>query len=346
MNPETPTFNQMNEQLDAGHKDMTVLVDRSGEKISTGIYKGEKTSDGRYVVEVTASNGEKGYRTVTAEDLSDAAQADLAAELAGQPLNNEVSVDTVPRSEVMSSTEASESLATVEQHEGLGDVALESMDIEAPEQQNADKTPEEGAEQKTELPEAVAEVVSLFTRSASETLDALQVKTEDEMRLLDELSTGLNTLRYGQVPNKQALIQQQMDTVAELRAAFSQDADSGLRSLIIRFNGDLQEQVDAIRRSDDTADELRQKARLLSDAGEDIAMVGRSIDTLSEELADEIAGVMRTYDEFLYSNGWGDETYVAMLSQKLATVEDLLHSRRGRQQGLSNELPVLDKTTV
>lgn len=337
----------MNEQLDAGHKNMTVLVDRSGEKVSTGIYKGEKTSDGRYVVEVTASNGEKGYRTVTAEDLSDAAQADLAAELAGQPLRSEVSGDTVPRSEIAANSIVSpEQPSVTHEQEVLGETALEASHIEAPEQPATSETAEEGKEQATQLPEAVAEVVSSFTRQAGETLDTLQAKTEGELRLLDELMNGLKTLQYGQVPNKQQFIQQQMDIVGELRGAFMQDADSGLRTLIVRFNSELQEQTDAIKRSEETAEELRYKARLLSDAGEDIYMAGRGIDGLSEELVEEISAVMRTYDEFISSNGWGEETYVSMLNQKFSVVDDLLHSRRGRQQSLRNELPILDKTII
>jgi hypothetical protein len=86
MTPEHPTFNQLQEQHDAGHQDMTVLVERSGDKISTGKYSGQRLKNGNYIVDVTTADGQAGYREVPAEALSDAKQAELAEALAGKPL--------------------------------------------------------------------------------------------------------------------------------------------------------------------------------------------------------------------------------------------------------------------
>ena len=87
MSAESPTFHQLHEQHDKG-KSPTVLVRRSdGNTITTGVYEGQKPGDSRYIVAV---DGGKGERYVSAEALTDAHQAELAEQLAGQPLKNEL----------------------------------------------------------------------------------------------------------------------------------------------------------------------------------------------------------------------------------------------------------------
>lgn len=68
MSPEHTSYNQIDEQLNSGHKKRTVLVSRTGNKISTGHYTGEKLPNGRFVVEVTASNGEKAIKMLIPKD--------------------------------------------------------------------------------------------------------------------------------------------------------------------------------------------------------------------------------------------------------------------------------------
>lgn len=82
-----PSFDQINEQADAGHGNATILLQRSDGTISTGRYRGEQLSNGRYKVEVTTADGEAGYKAVPMETLTDAKQVELAKELAGSALD-------------------------------------------------------------------------------------------------------------------------------------------------------------------------------------------------------------------------------------------------------------------
>lgn len=93
MNAEQPSFNQVTNQFSAGRKKATVLVERSGQKISTGQYAGERTSKGSYIVELTTSGGEPGYREVSGVALSDGKQAELAEALAGKSLHSDEVTD-------------------------------------------------------------------------------------------------------------------------------------------------------------------------------------------------------------------------------------------------------------
>jgi len=140
MNPEQQTFNQLSEQQAAGHEKMTVLVKRSGDRISTGQYGGVKIDDDKYAVSVTRADGTTGYRQVSAEALSDAGQAELARKMAGKPLLDEnIATDTVPRPRPrqVENLADNEVEAPVNVREGLGSVAL--SEPEAPELSPLDK---------------------------------------------------------------------------------------------------------------------------------------------------------------------------------------------------------------
>lgn len=83
MNPESPTFHQITEQHDSG-KRATVLTKRANGEIQTATYTGMKDEKSRYYVELNerGDDGENKHRAMTAENLSDEGQAQLAEELA------------------------------------------------------------------------------------------------------------------------------------------------------------------------------------------------------------------------------------------------------------------------
>lgn len=349
MSPEAHSFNQLNEQNRSGHKEMTVLVGRSGDKVSTGRYTGEKHGD-EYVIEVTRDNGEKGYRTVPAEDLSDARQAELAEMLAGKPQTDEASVDTTPISELLADgidqrVEHGESLSQNEVEE-LGHDALSAAGIEAPtEGETEEINDEETNEANAELPGAVHELVGTFIRHGGAKVEDLSVKTIGEIHLLDELKHDMNNLKYGDASNKQQLLQRQIDIVAELRGALQQDSGSELRTTISRYHSELEGEIEAIKKAEDTSEDLWNKMRLLRDASDEIEMNGRTIDNVGNELLQETDTLARTYDDYLQSGGWGDEMYLSLITQKLASIEESLFSRRARLSRIKDELPTLQNVT-
>lgn len=84
-NHET-SYNQLQEQIDAG-RNPTVLVPRSNGEITTGLYAGKADGE-RYRVEVISPDGQVGHKDVDAVGISDRYQEQLAEQLAGQPLRN------------------------------------------------------------------------------------------------------------------------------------------------------------------------------------------------------------------------------------------------------------------
>lgn len=83
MNPESPSFRQITEQHDA-EKKATVLTRRKSGEIQTAKYSGVTDEHGRYYVELNEvdEHGDRLYRAMTPENLSDDGQAQLAEELA------------------------------------------------------------------------------------------------------------------------------------------------------------------------------------------------------------------------------------------------------------------------
>ncbi len=87
MSAERPTYNQIKDQHDAGHKEATMLIRRRGRSIDVGTVSGSPVR-GSYFVEVSEGEKKVGYKPVVAEGLSDESQAKLARELGG-PLRDE-----------------------------------------------------------------------------------------------------------------------------------------------------------------------------------------------------------------------------------------------------------------
>lgn len=82
MSETKPTYQQIEDQMRAGHPDPTVLVDRSHDKISTGKYRGQSSQyPGWYEVRV-----DRGVRYVPPAALTDEYQAQLAETLSGRSL--------------------------------------------------------------------------------------------------------------------------------------------------------------------------------------------------------------------------------------------------------------------
>ena len=91
MSKEIPSFRQIEDQIPPAHVEQsypTVLVDRSGEQVSTATYEGEYPGKPGYYL-VGVDGGDK-VRAVTADQLSDDYQAALAEKLAGKPLRTEL----------------------------------------------------------------------------------------------------------------------------------------------------------------------------------------------------------------------------------------------------------------
>lgn len=84
----TPTYKQIEDQYQRGHRDPTVLVERSNHKITTGKYLGLSPNYPGYY-EISVDSG-RGLRYASTDQLTDKHQENLAEKLAGDPLKREL----------------------------------------------------------------------------------------------------------------------------------------------------------------------------------------------------------------------------------------------------------------
>lgn len=85
MNKESLSFNQVQQQSEAGHEP-TILIERSNGNIQTAKLSGHIDHNGRLVAEfVDAADGKTKLKSVTPEGMSDGVQEALAQELSGTP---------------------------------------------------------------------------------------------------------------------------------------------------------------------------------------------------------------------------------------------------------------------
>lgn len=234
-------------------------------------------------------------------------------------------------------------LPSEEVREELGEAAFEALGVEEPEEAAEEQAEvHEVAEQINELPEETREAVQLFLNQGEQEVQGLLDKTRDEAQFVDEMKNFINRLRYSgvDVSSVQGALQQQMEMAGQLRNMLQGDADSGLRSVVTRFRGELEGSLDKVKRDEKTGDELAVKVRRLDSATEEMEMMSRRVTGASDELAADAGALLRAYDEMMHDR-YGGESYAALISQKLTTIEDNLMRRRASLMRAQDELPAV-----
>ena len=301
MSPETPSFNQLSQQIDAGHKNMTVLVERSGNKISTGSYTGEKLSNGQYVVEVTASNGEKGYRTVPAEALSDDAQANLAETLA---TDRSMNIDAV-----RNAAEANDAVYDDEQ------------------QPSAEHGVEDG-----EILASTEQVKNLQAKSERFVRDnapLLEGMLQGERQLMGAIDQGQDTIKhfkYGKIQKPQAIAQlrETIDHVSQLVRHQGEAVEGHLVREARDLVAEVEETISAVSRDaqeHEIDDDVKLIVKHTESASEEIRGAVRAMDTGRDERGQAIRRLSTLVDE-LEHDSWGSETIAAQIGKVFSDLEE------------------------
>ena len=331
MSAEQPTFNQLSEQHDSGHKKMTVLVERSGDKISTGHYTGERLKNGQYVVEVTASNGEKVYRTVPAEALSDERQAELAETMAGAPQHDEASIDTTPRSELIE----------------MVDERNEAVEPTVENDQDNPESLSEDTEAEEHLSAAIQESAESFVKGNHEAISAFN---STEVAIMQTIGQALETVPHLKVGNisVESAVQEFMDTITMLRSYYQQQeatitqlAPAAAR--LSEASEELRRVARHISEQQTLSDEASWSTRKLDDSSEEVNAQVRVITRVTQEREPQLAQLTPYLDQ-LQHDQWGRETSLAQFEHTLKQLEDSegsLYRSSQELDGLAQDLQKL-----